>query len=537
VVISQIRMGGGTGGFMSGKEEELRREVTVWGSYMWGFADVGADVFVAMGLVFAAAQGATPLVFAIAGGIYILIGLAYTELASAYPVAGGGQYFSARGLGDIWGLVAGSALLLDYTIDIALFATASAGYLNFFLPYLFGVGIDRFAMDIGPFKGVNPLWCGETLLIIAVLTWLNVKGIRESSRVNEIIGVVVIASEVLLILLGFAMAWHPSLFVQQWKHEFPSAKDFMYGSSIAIISFVGLESISQAAQETRRPATIIPRTSIALIFTVFLFAVSIALLSLGILPWKQIAARVDSPLAVIAEAVPYIGPFAAPLIASLGTIMLFISANSGIMSASRLTYSMSKFRLISKWFDAVHPTYRTPMRSILVFSGIGALQTILAFLSRNAMDVLANLYAFGASLGYLLVFISLFALRIKDPYTPRPYKVPLNLSIKRRDGIRVEIPVLGILGIIGVGSIIFEVVLTHEIGRIAGPIWVLGWILYYIWFRKRNGLPAFSSLDHRWEEHQMEILESAEEYDLLEQYRIALAERDEMLEKRGVKSL
>jgi APA family basic amino acid/polyamine antiporter len=217
--------------------------------------------------------------------------------------------------------------------------------------------------------------------------------------------------------------------------------------------------------------------------------------------------------------------------------MLFISANSGIMSASRLTYSMSKFRLISKWFDAVHPTYRTPMRSILVFSGIGALQTVLAFLSRNAMDVLANLYAFGASLGYLLVFISLFALRIKDPYTPRPYKVPLNLSIKRRDGIRVEIPVLGILGIIGVGSIIFEVVLTHEIGRIAGPIWVLGWILYYTWFRKRNGLPAFSSLDHRWEEHQMEILESAEEYDLLEQYRIALAERDEMLEKRGVKSL
>jgi len=94
---------------------------------MWGFADVGADTYVALGLVMAYAQGATSLVFALAGIVYIMIGLAYTELASSYPVAGGGSYFTLRGLGDFWGFVAGSALILDYTIDIALFATASAG--------------------------------------------------------------------------------------------------------------------------------------------------------------------------------------------------------------------------------------------------------------------------------------------------------------------------------------------------------------------------------------------------------------------------
>jgi len=86
----------------AGHDEGLRRDVTVWGSYMWGFADVGADTYVALGLVMAYAAGATGLAFGIAGIVYIMIGLAYTELASAYPVAGGGQYFTLRGLGDFW---------------------------------------------------------------------------------------------------------------------------------------------------------------------------------------------------------------------------------------------------------------------------------------------------------------------------------------------------------------------------------------------------------------------------------------------------
>ena len=84
---------------------KLRRQVTVWGSFSWGYADVGADVYVALGLVIAAAQGATPLAFAIAGIVYVFVGLAHTELAAAYPVAGGGQYFAFRGMGDFWGWV------------------------------------------------------------------------------------------------------------------------------------------------------------------------------------------------------------------------------------------------------------------------------------------------------------------------------------------------------------------------------------------------------------------------------------------------
>src|SRR2546423_2239927 len=115
---------------------QLRREVSAWGSFMWGYADVGADIYVALGLVIAASQGAAPAAFCLAGLVYIMIGLGYTELASAYPVAGGGQYFALRGLGDFWGFVAGTAPLLHYTLHIALLSVASARHLNIFLPHL-----------------------------------------------------------------------------------------------------------------------------------------------------------------------------------------------------------------------------------------------------------------------------------------------------------------------------------------------------------------------------------------------------------------
>ena len=502
---------------------ELRRDVTVWGSFMWGYADVGADVYVALGLVMAAAQGATNLAFALAGLVYIMIGLAYTELASSYPVAGGGHYFTLRGLGDFWGFVAGSALLLDYTIDIALFAYASAGYVNFFFP-----SIAKISVNIGPFHNVNPVWAMEALTIIGFLIWINIIGVRESSLLNEVLGAVDIITESTIIIMGFVFAWKPELLAHQWKTQFPSLHNFMYGSSLAIISYVGLESISQAAQETKRPATIIPRTSISLIFTVFIFATAFSTVGLGILDWQEFAKHEGNPVARLASAIPYIGSVAGPFAALLGATILLISSNSGVMSASRVTFSMSQLKLITPWFDAVHPKYHTPVRTIVFFSLMGALEAILSALTPRALDTLGNMYAFGASLGYLLVFISLIKLRFKDPYTPRPYSMPVNISIKR-NGQKIKFPVLGFIGMIGVSLILFEVILTHTIGRIAGPLWVLACLGYYLWFRHKKRLPLLGSIKHDWEKEQIEVLTSAEEFELVEMYKQTLKERDEAL--------
>ena len=507
---------------------ELRRDVTIWGSYTWGYADVGADIYVALGLVIVAAQGAAPLAFALAGLVYIMIGLAFTELASAYPVAGGGNYYSLRGLGDFFGFTAGAALLLDYTIDIALFATASTGYLNFFLPYL-GIRLEQFAVTLGPFQNVNLLWLGETVLMITLLRWLNVRGIRESSKVNEVIGLVDLLLEMAVVVCGFVLAWKPELLVRQWQTQWPDARQFLYGFSLAIISFVGLESISQAAQETRRPATVIPRTSIALIFTVFILALGFSTVSLGILPWQAFEARVSDPVAFLASHIPYLGFIAGPFAAFLGATILFISSNTGVMGDSRLIFCMGQFRLVSRWFSHVHPKYHTPSNAIIGFGWVGIVLTVVAFLTPRVLDTLANLYAFGATFGYMLVYVSLIRLRFRDPYTPRPYKVPGNLPFRRKDGTVVDVPIFGFIGFLGVTAIFVTVLITHDIGRVAGPAWLALCIAYYLVFRRRNGLPLLGSIKHDWEQEQVDVLTRAEEYELLEEYKQALARRDRRL--------
>jgi APA family basic amino acid/polyamine antiporter len=118
--------------------------------------------------------------------------------------------------------------------------------------------------------------------------------------------------------------------------------------------------------------------------------------------------------------------------------------------------------------------------------------------------------------------VSLIKLRFADPYTPRPYKMPLNLPWRRG----VSIPLLGFIGLFGVSIIFFSVVWTHRIGRIAGPAWVGLGMIYYFIYRAIQGLPLFGSIKRDWEAEQIEVLTSAEEFDLLERYKNALRERD-----------
>jgi len=509
---------------------ELRRDVSVWGSYMWGYADVGADIYTALGIVALAALGFTPLAFLFAGLVYALVGLGYAELASAYPVAGGGQYYTLRGIGDLAGFIAGAALLLDYTIDISLFMVVSFGYFNFFLPYLtFGHHIGDYTISLGPIH-LAWLWLVETLAGIVVLIWLNVRGIRLSSAFNEILGVIAILGQSIIVVAGFVLVWQPSLVAQQFMTNRPTLGQFAFGSSLAIISFVGLESISQVAQETRRPATIIPRTSIGLILSVLIFAMAFAVLAMGMIPAQGFRGHEGDPVALIAGHIPVIGIVAAPVTALIGGLIVFISANSGVVSASRLTYSMSQFQLLPQWFNKVHPTRHTPMRTIIVFSGVAIVQTLFAFFtpgkpgSNAAIDLLTNLYAFGATSGYLLVFTALIVLRFRDPFTPRPYKMPFNVPIKFGDRT-VEFPLLGIVGMLGVSTILFEVILTHDVGRIAGPGWIILAVLLYLLHRRKRRLPLVGNIPRDWEATQKRVLLDAEEFESLEEYEAALAAR------------
>lgn len=527
------------------KEPELRRTVTPWGSFSWGYSDVGADIFVGLGLVLGAAAGASNVAFLFAGLVYICIGLAYTELAATYPVAGGGQYFVLRGLGDIFGFIAGWAVLLDFTIDIALFAWSCVDYLSEPMQIL--------SSTTHPWMHIT-----VTICLIAGLCLLNIVGVRESTAFNGFVSGLDVVSETAILTLGFLFAFDPSLLVHTMQVSWPTPFDFMKGISLAIVSFVGLESISQAAEETKRPASVIPRTSIALILTILIFALAYSNLALGMHTWHPLPTDHGHPqmlwqylgnnenngkaVALIAKEVPYWGALAAIYVPLLGAILLLISSNSGVFGSSRIAYAMANEQALPSVFQRVHKRFRTPTASLLVFTGIAILEVIFAaipslntnmakmyaahFNGESGIDFLGDLYAFGAASSYSLVFIAMIALRIRDPYSPRKFKMPLNIPMTFR-GERIEFPVIAVFGFLGILAILIFTMITHPIGRVAGPLWIVFGLVLYLFYRKRHRLPVFGSRERDWRHDQIGILKRAGELELMDEYLANLKARDE----------
>jgi APA family basic amino acid/polyamine antiporter len=518
-------------------EPTLRRAVKPWGSFSWGYSDVGADIFVGLGLVLGAAAGASNVAFLFAGLVYVCIGLAYTELAATYPVAGGGQYFVYRGLGSMLGFIAGWAVLLDFTIDIVLFAWSCVDYLAKLVPVL-------------SFTGHPVAHFVSVFVLIAALAVLNIIGVRESTAFNEVVSGLDIVSETTILFFGFMFAFNPQLLIHTMTVAWPTSFQLMNGISLAIISFVGLESISQAAQETQRPATVIPRTSIALILTILIFALSYSNLALGMEPshplppdahghpqqlWQYLGNEDNngSAVAALSALVPYWGAFAQFYVPLLGSILLLISSNSGVFGSSRIAYAMSQTQLLPSVFQKVHPKYRTPAISIITFCAVAIVELIFAALpslSAGAKDVyarlfrgedgltfLGDLYAFGAAASYSLVFVALIALRLDDPHSPRRFIMPFNVPVRWK-GERAKFPLVAVIGFAGIVSILIFTMITHEIGRIAGPSWIAVGILGYVAYRRYKGLPIFRGVPRNWRKEQARILRDAGELDLMDEY-------------------
>ncbi len=537
---------------MSERKPELRRSVTPWGSFSWGYSDVGADIFVGLGLVLGAAAGASNVAFLFAGIVYVCIGLAYTELASTYPVAGGGQYFVTRGLGDFFGFIAGWAVLLDFTIDIALFSWSCVDYLSELLPVL-GAPMHawtHFIVVVG---------------LIVGLCVLNIIGVRESTAFNGFVSALDVVSETAILSLGFLFAFSPQLLIHTMQTSWPSPFDFMKGISLAIVSFVGLESISQAAEETQRPASVIPRTSTALILTILIFALSYANLALGMHTWHPIPLDAHGhtqmlwqylgnnenngkAVALIAREVPYWGALAAFYVPVLGAILLLISANSGVFGSSRIAYAMASNGLLPSLFQRIQPRFRTPMVSLVVFTAVALIEVIFAalpslspamaaiyakhFNGESGIDFLGDLYAFGAATSYSFVFVALVALRLTDPLSPRKFKIPINIPMTFR-GERVEFPVIAVIGFIGMAAILVFTLITHPIGRIAGPSWIVFGVILYFLYRARKRLPLLGSKKRDWRGQQVEILRRAGELELMDEYVANVRASDERRAKGG----
>lgn len=469
------------------REVSLKRDVGWFGSFAMGYADVGADVFIALGMVAAYAAGGLPLAFSLAAVAYVLTGLVYAELSSTYPYAGGAQVYAARGLGDLAGFVAGWALLLSYTVDIALFSMASAGYLSYFFPQMVSLSLTVLGVDVSGFAACS-------IVMIVLLVCLNVLGIRESSRLNEIMVSLGLAVQGLLLAIGLACLRPEVLRENLREMGYPGAREevayvpgvsvrdqnFIYGTTLAMSSFIGVESIAQAAEEIKRPYKWIPLATKLSVLAVLVFALGLSLVGVGTVGWRPLAENAERPLTVLAESLPLIGGVAPALVAATGFVVNLVSANTGIIGVSRVVYSMGRFRLMPSWFKAIHPRFRTPVRTIVIFGSLGAALTLLGSLER-----IADVYAFGALASYVLVNASMVRLREIDRDAYRPWRAPGSLEVRGR-----EVPLVGVLGALATGVMFALVAALHPVGRSLGTAWFLAGLAVFAAYRTAVGLPV-----------------------------------------------
>ena len=482
-------------------EQALKRDVGWYGSFSMGYADVGADIYVALGLVAFYAAGASPLAFAIASITYICTGFAYGELATAYPYAGGAHVYTMKAMNDLAGFIAGWAVMLDYTVDIALFSLATAGYLSFFIPWIKSATLTLTLLGVN--LRVTALGLTSLLLVMGLIA-VNLLGIKKASAFNEVLVTLDLIVESLILLFGAVLAFNLGLFISQIgvlgaDQVFQNIayvlqgldyrkQNFIYGVTLAMCSFIGIESISQAAEETKRPYKWIPRATKLSILAVLIFAITLSSVAMGMVPWTRLAESQTDPMAVLAKSIPIIGGYIAPVVALTGFAICYVSTNTGVIGVSRVVFSMGKFNLMPRWFYRVHPTYRTPYRTILLFGLIGA---ALSFLGE--LHFIADLYNFGALLSYILVNISLIILRNTDAEAYRAWKAPGNLKLKVK-GKTFLIPVTGLIGLLSCTAIWLLVISYHPAGRILGTAWIAAGLIVYAAYRRRSQLSLTAKL-------------------------------------------
>ncbi len=493
------------------EETSLKRDVGLSGSFFVGYAGVGADIYVALGLVIFFALGAAPLALAIAGVGFVFTALSYAELASAVPVAGGASSFSREAFGDFAGFLAGWGLLLDYTIDIALFAWFTMGYLGGFTRNLANAGYPALDfLSVVNFVNANGDYTFQaigTAVFIFLLIGLNIIGIKESVTFNVITGALDIVSEAIIIGLGLAIAWSGSIALSNVAQlgTTVSWSNFGFGITIAVVSYIGLETMTQVAEETKNPGKVIPRAIIYLIVAILVVALTVSTLAVGltaISPSVLATTYQADPIAGVAKGVGLALGAANPLsvllplwAGILGFSIVAISANTGVIGASRVTYSMAKHNIFPRWFSYVQPRLRVPLRTIVTFS-LAALGFIIFVYSaftfhltpEDPTIILADVYSYGALIAFMLSNLSLIRLRSKRPELFRPFRSPLTLRLKRRSGGVIEIPTLALLGFLINATVWILVLGLHQVGRVVGTLWFVMGILGYYLYRRQQGL-------------------------------------------------
>jgi APA family basic amino acid/polyamine antiporter len=497
-------------------EHGLRRSVGVPGLFATAYGNVGSSIYYALGLVAAHALGLTPLVFMFAGGLFMLTAKTYAEGASMFPEAGGSSSFARHAFNDVVSFFAGWALSLDYILTIAISA--------FFVPHYLSAFPGLHALKHNP----DDIFGG--LIVVALLMALNIRGLGESARLNLMLAILDLATQVLLVVVGAVLVLNPSLLVHQVHLGVaPTWKELIFALSLAMLAYTGIETVANMAEESKDPGRQVPKAVNLVVIAVLAVYAGISVVALSALPVihhgvgysPELKQTFSSPgyataLGHYYENDPVLGVIsqlglhstvqkvAQYYVGFLAATILFIATNAGMIGISRLSWSLSEHRQLPRLFSSLHPRYRTPWFTLAFFSLLAG--TLILY---GNTEVLGNLYSFGAMLSFTIAHAAIVALRIKDPDRERPYSTPWGVRIRGS-----TIPLAAVIGGIGTAAAWVAVTVLHGEARIVGIPWMVVGMIGYFAYRRSQGLDP-------WRSYRLPRPERPEAFQELE-YRTAI---------------
>jgi APA family basic amino acid/polyamine antiporter len=414
------------------REHSLKRTLTWVDLTMLGIgAVIGTGIFAAIGTATAGnadRPGAGPAIivsFIVTAIACVFSALCYAEFASMIPIAGSAYTYAYATLGETIAWIIGWDLIIEYAVGNIAVAISWASYFNDVLKHAFGVAIPpwlvtdlRTALKSPDIVGQAPHLFGVPLilnlpavLIVALVTWVLVIGVKESAVFNNIMVGIKIVILFLFVIVGFNYV-KPANFTPFFPGGWAGVQA---GAAIIFFSFIGFDAVSTAAEETKNPKRDIPIGIIGSLFICTIIYIAVAAVLVGIIPWTQLG--IADPLAA---ALAFIGKDWAAGVVSFGAVVAMTAVLLVFqLGQPRIFFSMSRDGLLPKIFSRVHPRYRTP-HVTTIWTGI----FVASFGAFASLDEIIELTNIGTLFAFVLVCLGVMVLRHTDPGRKRPFRMP-----------------------------------------------------------------------------------------------------------------
>jgi APA family basic amino acid/polyamine antiporter len=338
--------------------------------------------------------------------------------------------------------------------------------------------------------------------VILLLVTLNIVGIQESARVNIGLALIDFATQVLLVLLGFALIFSPHILSSNihlgvaptWSH-------FFLAIPVGMIAYTGIETVSNLAEEARDPARNIPRSISFVAIAVFVIYFTLPWIALSALPVHKVGNHYETllgegppkgfsndPVLGLVEHLGVGGVLLSVLkvyVGILASTILFIATNAGVIGASRITYAMASYRQLPEVFRRLHGKFKTPYISLLFFAGVIPVIVLLP----GKTNFLGTMYSFGAMLSFTVAHASVVALRHRQRDEELVFRARPNLRLRG-----VDWPLFALFGGLGTGLSWVVIVVQSSSTRWAGLGWLIAGFIAYAVYRRRLGEPLTETI-------------------------------------------